>query len=248
MKPQSFPRVSLRKLSHEQIRTVIARIIVHWENSKDMPMLIEYILGDLQKFLRILDKILRAVQASKETKEINNLDELRDRAYRLLVRKIRETEHEFDEALVSAGSLLLPVIKKFQSSITEKSYTEQTTLTNLALSELLEPTLVEAVTTLSLAPHIERVKTYNNQFENLWSKRTIADSQKEDLPPLTETRRNMERIAKLLFKNTEYLYDKKHESVDQTLFDAISNELTKASATVKMRETRAENESETPSA
>ncbi len=241
MKPQRFPKVSLRKLSHEQIRTVLQRIVDQWEGRETIPPTIQLLLNDILEQLAILDKILLREEANTHTKAINELDDLRDRAYKLLVKKVRASQDEFDQNLINAGVPLLPIIKKFNWEITKKSYTEQTTLTNLAISEFRKEEHTQHLNTLELLPHLERVEQFNNQFETLWNERSEAEATKEDLPPLRDVRTQLESRSALLFKNCEYLFGKNHDAVDDSLFTIIDSELTKVSSTVKMRETIAEN-------
>ncbi len=241
MKQQRFPKVSLRKLSHEQIRTVLQRIVDHWEGSATIPTVIRLLLKDILDQLGFLDKILLREQKCAHTKAINELDALRDRAYKLLVKKIRGTQEEFDMTIVEAGAPLIPIIDKFDWQITKKSYTEQTTLTRLALSEFRKPELESNFTNLDFLPHLERVELFDTQFEQLWSERSEEESNEEELPLMRAVRYELEHKAVLLFKNSEYLFEKKHGSIDASLFNMISDELTKVGSTIKMRETIKEN-------
>ncbi len=241
MKPQRFPKVSLRKLSHTQIRTVLQRIVDHCESSATITPIMRLLIKDILNQLVFLDKILLREEKCAHTKAINELDALRDRAYRLLVKKIRGTQEEFDMTIVDAGAPLMPIIEKFTAKITEKSYTEETTLMNLALSEFRKPEYETNFATLTMLVDLERVETFESQFETLWGERSEDESAEEKLPLMRAVRYELDHKGKLLLQNCEYLFEKKHASMHESLFNKISDELTKVGSTVKMRETIKEN-------
>ncbi len=242
MKQQHFPKVSLRKLSHEQIRTILQRIVDLWEEQAVIPMTIRLLLEDILTELTLIDKILLRVKHSSETAKINEVDALRDRAYTLLVKRVRDSQGEFDQNLIDAGADLLPIIEKFNWDIVKKSYAEETTLLNLALSEFRNESHIDSIAVLNIEVDIARVETFASQFETLWDNRSAEEANKEELSLLRTVRRSLHTLSTLLFKNSEYLFQKNHASIDEALFNSISDELSKAGAVVKMRETLSSNE------
>ncbi len=241
MKQQRFPKVNLKNLSHEQIRTVLQRIVTQWEGSATIPVTIKLLLKDIIDQLLILDKILLREQSSAQTKEIRLVDELRDRAYKLLVNKVENSQDEFEEHLLEAGAALLPITEKFGKDLTKRSYAEETTLMNLAISEFRDSAMESHLIALNLMTDLERVETYESKFETIWGERSAVESAKEDLPRMKTVRSELKKKGTLLLETSEYLYEKNHSSIDDSLFNIISDELSKAGATVKLRETIAEN-------
>jgi hypothetical protein len=245
MKPQNFPRVSLRKLTHEQLLILVRRIINEWSKKVDIPPSIVLLLADLTPLLDTIDKILLREQASAFTKAIREIDENRDRAYRILIRKIKGALMEFDQEIVDAGETLLPIISKFGTDITELSYGEQSTSTRLAVFEMRKPDNFLAITTLTLTLDLDRVEIYNDRLELKWSERVQDSSSKEDLPPLRLVRDEIVFYFSLLLKVTAYLHHKNHVSVDDLMYNGFEEELTKMGAIIKMRETISQKDEET---
>ncbi len=237
---QQFPKLNLRKLSHEQLRTVLTRILESWSGRDSIPPTITLLLVKLGVLLNLLDKILLQERASELTKKVNDTDEKRDRAYRYLLRKIRFALDEFDETLVTAATTLTPVIAEFGVDIANLAQVEQSARTSLAVQEFRKTNNLAALTTLEAVVDLDRVETLNTEFEAVRKERAKLESGKEELPRLYSLRRELIATLTLLIKVSEFLYNENHNSVDKELFDIINAELTDASALVKMRETLSE--------
>ncbi len=240
---QQFPKINLRKLSHEQLRTVLTRIIAAWSGRSTIPQTITLLLAKLGHLLTMLDKILLQERTSELTKKVNDGDEKRDRAYRYLLRKIRFALDEFDETLVTAANTLLPLIEEFGVETTTLAMAEQSARTSLALQQFRKTENLAALTTLGAVADLDRVDSLNTKFEVVRQERAQLESEKEDLPLLRAVRRDVISTVSLLNKVTEFLYNENDISVDKTLFDTVNSELTEAAALVKMRETLEESNS-----
>lgn len=240
MKPQTLPRVNYGKLSHEQLLSMAQRIVSSWNGRDVIPPTTKLLLAKLAPLMESLDKILRRDQASELTDKVNNTDELRDRAYRLLISKINNALNEFDTTVVEAAESLMPVVTKFGRDITGMAQAEESTKLNQAISEFRQSRNLEALTTLSFVPDLDRVEQYNNDFVTVLNERLALESSKEELPLLRPVRREIEHSMRLLTSVSEFLYSEKHVSVDKELYDLFNEELTNASALVKMRDTRSE--------
>ncbi len=232
-----FPKLNLRKLSHDQLRTVLTRILGIWSGRTSIPPTITLLLAQLEELLGLLDKILLQQRASELTTKVNDTDAQRDRAYRYLLRKIRFGLDEFDETLVAAARILEPVTEEFGVEIVTFSHAEQSARTSLAIQEFRKPQNLAALTTLTAIVDLDRVDTLNSEFEAVRKERAELESEKENLPALRSTRRDLIASLSLLNKVTAFLYNEKHNSVDKVLFDTVYSELTDASALIKMRET-----------
>jgi len=244
MKQKKFPRINLQKLTHSQLRMVLKRILKSWSDRENIPTTIALLLADIQPLLNTMDAILVQEQASSHTKEVRAADDLRDRAYRLLLKKIGDAALEFDASLVEAGEQLRPVVNRFRTSITRSSYSEQTSSMRLVIHEFREPNSFSAITTLGLIPHLDRVEALNEAFEVKWNERAVETASKENLPLLSSVRTALEKTLRLLLKVSAYLYSKKHDSIDDQLFNCIENELTAVGSVIKMRETLSQNDQE----
>ncbi len=239
---QQFPKLNLRKLSHNQLRTVLTRILAVWSGRASIPPTITLLLAKLTTLLDLFDKILLQEHASELTKKVNDTDEQRDRAYRYLLRKIRFALDEFDETLVVAAQTLTPVTEEFGADIVTLAQAEQSARTSLAIQEFRKAANLAALTTLGAVVDLDRVDTLNSEFEAVRKERAKLDSGKEELPPLRSVNRDIVTSITLLNKVTEFLYSENHNSVDKVLFDTVDSELTDVSALIKMRETRSKSE------
>ncbi len=240
---QQFPKLNLRKLSHEQLRTVLTRIIGVWSGRTAIPPTIQLLLTKLGTLLDLLDKILLQERASDLTQKVNEADEKRDRAYRYLLRKIRFALDEFDESLVAAARTLTPVIDEFGVDIVTIAQIEQSARTSLAIQEFRKTNNLAALTTLEAVADLDRVDTLNTEFELVRIERAELESKKEELPPLRSVRRDVISSLSLLSKVTEFIYNESKNSIEKALFDTINSELTEASALIKMRETISKSDS-----
>lgn len=244
MKPQTLPKISLRKLSHKQLFTLVNRLTNEWDGRESVPPVLKLLIQELTERLNWLEKILKREQSSELTKKINELDELRDKAYKLLARKVRNAQYEFDQPLIDAGARLLPIVEKFNWEITKESFAEQTASTKMALTDFKKEENALHVETLGLTPHIDRVETYNNEFEKVWIQRDKDVDDTENLPLLRDVRLQTERLVRLLLQNSEFFYSMNHNAVDDNLYNTLANELTSLSATIKMRDTLSESSSD----
>ncbi len=240
---QQFPKLNLRKLSHEQLRTVLTRIIGVWSGRTAIPPTIQLLLIKLGTLLDLLDKILLQERASDLTQKVNDADEKRDRAYRYLLRKIRFALDEFDESLVAAARTLTPVTDEFGVDIVTLAQGEQSARTSLAIQEFRKTNNLAALTTLEAVADLDRVDTLNSEFEAVRKERSELESGKEELPLLHSVRRDAISSLSLLTKVTEFIYNESKNSIDKSLFDTIHSELAEASALIKMRDTLAESNS-----
>ncbi len=235
-----LPRVNFPKLTNEQLRTVITRILAGLIGRDNTPSTVALLIVKLEKLLATLDKILLRERSSEITKQINELDENRDRAYRYLLRKIRFALDEFDVALVEAAESLLPVTDEFGVEIVELANAEETARLSLVIQTLRTPQNLGALTTLGAVADLDRVESFNSEFELAQQKRTTLESDKEPLPSLRLTKNEIASSLRLLIKVVEFLYNENEGSINKEQFDLFNTELTEASALIKLRATRAE--------
>jgi len=240
LKQQKFPRLSLSKLTHEQILALVLEIVQLWSKQELRPQTVSMLLANFPELITLIEKILLREKASAQTALLFDSDEKRDRAYKQLLKKIRMNLTEFDELLVEAAESLTSVMEKFSTDITKMSYKEQSVRMRLALDEFRTESNISAITTLGLIPDLDRADLFNSEFDTLYNESITIEASDEELPLLRSVRREMEHKLRLLLDNTAYLNSEDNTVVSDTLFSQIEGEIVKYSATLKMRETRAE--------
>lgn len=246
-KPETLPKLNLRNLTHDEIRVMLTRIVSEWEKQESIPPTIKLLIQELTALLEVHRRILIREAACDLTKEIHRIDALRDRAYRILIRKIKNAQDEFDQNLVDASTALLPIAEKYNSSITELGLSIQTSQTKLAIGEFSAPKLAVHFTTIDITPDFDRVIQFNDQFETVWNERSALGGTEEDLPLMRVVRNNMEHYTRLLLNNSQFLFNMEHNSIDDTLYSVINEEVTKMSTALKTRKTLAEKSEESAS-
>ncbi len=227
MKVHKFPKVNLQKLSHAQLRSLLQNITDHWSSKEQIPDTIELLLADVTPLLSTMDAIITHESASSHAKDVRSADYLRDRAYRLLLKKISDSSLEFETALVEAGEQLTPIVNSFRTKITRASYSEQTASLKLVTEELRKPTNFAALTSLGLTIYLEQLEKLNQNFESKWNDSIVENLPEEELPLLSSVRTTLEKTLRLLLKVSSFLYSKKHASIDNALFKSIEMELIK---------------------
>lgn len=244
MKRLVLPRINLGKLSHDEIQVLLKRIIEEWEKQETVLPLVELIIYNLTKALTVHRKVMERERGCDLTKQIHELDELRDRAYRLLIKKIRTSQEEFDQALVSAGAALLPVVEKFDSSITDLNLAEETGVMIRALDEFKKPEYAPHHAVLGTLPYVDHSFTYNSDFEKLWNERSVLGDTDADLPLMREVRTEIEKLTRILLKNGQFLIDQNHASLPESLVNLLDTELQKMATLIKLRENAQEESAE----
>ncbi len=235
MKIQKFPKVNLQKLSHKQLSSVLQNIVVHWSRRESIPDTVALLLADVKPLLSTMDAIIQHESSSSHAKEVRSADYLRDRAYRLLLKKISDSSLEFDSVLVEAGEKLSPIVNSFRSKITRSSYSEQTASLKLVIDELRTPQNLSALSSLGLSHYLDQLEKLNINFEEKW-KHSEAENQSDNkLPLLSSVRTALEKTLRLLLKVSAFLYSKKHNSIDDTLFKNIEIELVKVTSQSKYK-------------
>lgn len=239
MKPMKFTSLNLRKVSHEQLLFLVRLIITAWKKKETIPTTIQRLINSIEPLVEMIDKILTAEKGSELTKTIREIDHNRDRAYRMLCKKIRDALDEFEQELVDAAELLMPVVEKFGPEITRLSYVEQSTSTTLAVGAFRTPERIAAMETLSITRYLDFTDQFNTDLIAKWDERA-SQSGNDDLPRLAGVRRELITHLSLLLKVTAFLHSDGFPHADDELVDTIESELVKQNAVVKMRETREE--------
>lgn len=237
MKEQTFPGINLTKLTHDELSVILNRILESWTESETIPLTVAELITELTEQRETLHKVLSRKRHSDLTKTIVETDEFRDKAYRLLCKKIHHSLDEFETELVTAAESLMKIVKKFGVEIVEFSYAEQTSATERALSVFRTEENLSSIDILGLSKALERVDYYNQEFETVWNQRSSTRSASEKLPRMRYLRREIENRLRLLIEITEYLFTRNNATVSKQLFTSIDYELTKASAEIKRRAT-----------
>ncbi len=239
MKPMRFTSLNLKKTSHEQLLFLVRLIITAWKKRETIPTTVQRLLNAIEPLVDMIDQILLAEKGSALTKTIREIDEKRDRAYRMLCKKIQDALDEFEQELVDAAELLLPVVEKFGPEITRLSYAEQSTSTTLAVRAFRSDDRPAALETLGVTRYLDFSDQFNTELIEKWDERA-SQSGANDLPRLAGVRSELITHIALLLKVTAFLHSDGCPHATDELVDTIESELAKQRAVVKMRETREE--------
>ncbi len=239
MKPMKFTSLDLRKISHEQLLFLVRLILTAWKKMQTIPPTVQRLINAIEPLMQMIDRILLAEKGSALTKTIREIDHNRDRAYRMLCKKIEDALDEFEPELVEAAELLMPVVEKFGPEITRLSYAEQSTSTTLAVTAFRSVERAAAMETLTVTRYLDLTDQFNTELIGKWDERA-SQSGGEDLPRLSGVRNEMLIHLRLLLKVTAFLHSDGYANVTDELIDTINSELVKQSALVKLRETREE--------
>ncbi len=223
-------------MSHEQLLFLVRLVITAWKKMEAIPPTVQRLISSLEPLLEMIDRIFLAEKGSIHTEKIREIDENRDRAYRMLCQKIRSALDDFDQELISAAELLMPVVDKFGPEITRLSYVEQSSATSLAITAFRTPERIVAMETLGVTRYLDFTEEFNNDLIAKWEER--ASQSDDDLPRLDTVRRELATHLRLLLKVTAFLHSDGYANANDQLVDTIESELVKQGAVVKMRETR----------
>lgn len=151
------------------------------------------IKDEFDALVALIPKLLLSLnkeKASKETKELLDLDKERDNAITGLAKYVDGLTFRKDTQIKAAAELVDELIKSYGPQISRQSYPiETSTLTKLYKKLTTEENYVAAVATLQLQPWLEEINTPNQLFEKKFNERTTSVTKVEKIPSFTNMRK-----------------------------------------------------------
>lgn len=238
MKQNTIQSFNYRDVTHQQLRTLIERIIALWSGRENTPLKIRLAIAELEKLLPIHLKLLTLERESEAIELAHRTDVDRDRATNLFIKKVRVAREEWDQNIAEAAEVLYEAIKRNGFGIDRLPYAEQTAKTK-ELQEIFAPLAMQAhLATVNVAEDFTRVIDLNNSFETNWEGRIIDDTKQEKLPRMTTVRKQMNSELRHILSDMEYLRQKNHNSVDETMFEAAQQLVQEVVTVIRKRESQ----------
>jgi hypothetical protein len=121
-------------------------------------------------------------QASVITKQLEQDDERRDRAFNGIQMLIEAYTHHYDETTKQAACALSSSYKKFGPGISRQNYQAETATLSAIIAEWKrEPKLTAALTKLVLNEWLGELETSNTQFDTHYMDRVKEDAEASDV-------------------------------------------------------------------
>lgn len=191
MENTNLVKINMSALHHAEFGQLIVRFYedfakTNLKTSDDADF--ENLYNTLEAQLPSYNSALDQVKASEETKEIAQLDELRDAALQNLrnsLKPYRNTKDETEEEAHRAISILVSEYKDAENDSLEAETNKLNTLT----SRLKSAEYSTHVSTLEIEKFVSRLQTANTDFNNLFAQRSFKTSQKQvfDVKALRKT-------------------------------------------------------------
>lgn len=159
-----------------------------------------------------LDALYKKQTASEFTKELEALDERRDRAIYGLQLVADGFQYHFEPTLSKAATRLSDNFKLYGDSIARQNLQSETNIINSIVSDFeTQPDLADAIIALNLTAWKNELKTANSLFGTTYLKRTVEYSEvsKETL------------AGKRAEANQEYYKLRKHIEANATLNESV---------------------------
>ncbi|CAL2105766.1 conserved hypothetical protein [Tenacibaculum sp. 190524A02b] len=132
-------------------------------------------LNTLTTVFNTMFDVFQQAQGSAITKEIQTLDEQRDKAITGIRTLAIAYGYHFEKGLATAADLVLAAIDKYGSRIARRTYNEQTGILYSIVKDFeSETTLTEALTKLNLGVWFTELKTANSEFDTKFIERVEA--------------------------------------------------------------------------
>jgi hypothetical protein len=138
----------------------------------------------------MLDEIIEKIRKSSITKQISELDKLRDGTFTGLILAIRSFNHHFDSAKRNAAQSLEPLITHY-GNLAVKPYNEETSGIYNFLKEFRE-NYNDAIIILELTAWLDELEQNNLAFEEAVMERNREGASKSELH-LLDVRRQINR-------------------------------------------------------
>lgn len=128
------------------------------------------VLTPLQKAFEKEDKALNQPRQEEGTKELEELDKVRDTAYRVLRLLIDLHLHSDDAALHTSAEKLSEVVARYPK-VAAANYDKESGMLKNLVTDLRATTLTAHVTKLAAKPYIDRLEKANTAFDQRYRSR-----------------------------------------------------------------------------
>jgi hypothetical protein len=176
-----FPKIKITSLTNGEYVGFITDVVELFNrNHQDA---LNSFFTPLSDVLSGLDKAYKVEQGNLLTKEIIRIDYRRDEAIRGIKNTSSGYLHHFDEAVRSAGDLLIQSMNKYSKRIDRLNYQEET----VAVASLLndwenDTTLKDALTKLHFQTWKDELAGANMEFKKVYLDRVEDESAKTIVP------------------------------------------------------------------
>ena len=166
----------------------------------------------------LLDKGLLQIKKNQETEEIARLDRLRDLSLSAFNRQLKVYELSINPAFVAAYKAITIVVKNYKNLATLNYEAESNGIDNL-IADFTGPVYAPHIATLNMSAFVASIKTTNDDFKELFSKRTTDISFTEVF--------DMKEIRKTAFANytnyTQYVLSLARVNTGDAYYNNILN-------------------------
>ena len=181
-------------------------------------------------------------QAFAETKEIEESDSIRDKRLRHIELTVQSKELSLTAAEVEAAAKVAFAMKPYVGAAS-KPFSENSAMVTDLVKKLQSPTYSSYVETLGLTDAVANLKTTNEEFIAVYSRRadekrirTISDNLKTIRPQVDDAARQVfDAINALYLVNELVEKDKTKATEIGTVIDAVNAEIVQFSETLSRR-------------
>ncbi|HMA64452.1 MAG: DUF6261 family protein [Fibrobacterota bacterium] len=188
------------------------------------------------------EKVVRFDERVKKNQLIEpviDADMERDKVHRDFVKYVRgEKHHPYDPGVADAASRVYTLLETHNIGLSNESYSVESQHINALLLDIGKPEYTEALTTLKLAPAIDKLKASQQRFEQVLIERSKVDSEITLAPVYSLVNPIKNILAELLESLNTF---ERRNSVKYTPVVAHVNELISThNTTARARNTRRE--------
>ena len=193
-----------------------------------------------------LDTAMMQTQGSALTDKIAEADEAQDERFLALRNYIEANSHRPDNALVDAAERLMLVIRNYGWRLYDTSYSEQTSRMGNLIGDLENDAQCTAdINTLNASEWLSEMKTAYNHFVDLVEQRRAESTGKPDFNT-GEARKEVKESLNDMFDFIEVMHKVNPDGPYKQLADEINPIIDEIMQIARSRQTRSENEGETP--
>ena len=196
MKFDDFKRSKLQGMEHYQYAGHVLRMCQEAQVEK-----LTAVLKPLEDALNREDEALNHPRTKEGSQELDELDGVRDTAYRALMKAVELADLSADADEVKAARKIEEVARRYPG-VVRANYDKESGLVKNLVADLKSAECTAAVTKLKLTPAITRLETANTAFDDCYHNRYKGGRNVDDLKELRTSVNDaidkvLERVAAL---------------------------------------------------
>uniref|UniRef100_UPI000686E2A3 DUF6261 family protein n=1 Tax=Prevotella sp. HJM029 TaxID=1433844 RepID=UPI000686E2A3 len=178
MKIENFKRSELQGMEHYQYASHVLRMCQEAQVEK-----LTAVLKPLEDGLKREDEALNRPLTKEATHDLEQLDGVRDKAYRALMKAVGLAKLSEDADEVRAAEKVAEVARRYRN-VVDSNYDKESGLVKNLVADLKSAECTAAVTKLKLTAAITRLETANTAFDDRYHNRYKGGKNVDDMRAL----------------------------------------------------------------